>query len=75
MYSELRFCLNILRSATPYAAAGSILGAVGGLASGFGIGQAMKAGGTFALAGYFVWLSVKGVKMIFYDDDGRHNGK
>ena len=75
MVSEARFSLKVVRAFAPWAMTGFILGILGGLPGGFGFTQTMKAGGTFALGGYFVWLSVKGIKTIFYEENDRPGGK
>lgn len=73
--SAARFSLKVVRAFAPWAMTGFILGILGGLLGGFSFTQTMKAGSTFALGGYFVWLSVKGIKMIFYEDNDRPGGK
>ena len=67
--------MEVLRASAPWAMTGFILGMLGGLLGGFGFTQTMKAGGTLALGGCFAWLSVKGIKMIFYEDNDRPGGK
>lgn len=73
--SEVRFSLKVVKAFAPWAMAGFILGALGGLLSGFGFLHTMKAGGTLALGGYLVWLSVKGIKTIFSEDNEQRGGK